>query len=237
VYSTRERIFNRARNFKWLDPIHEYIPISPTAIHFDACISHKPLSTKPRTARNLRIYEKNVENGLSPRGQFYFARELMTHNQITRAIDFYNLFLGGNRGWVEDNIIACRDLARCYQITNNRVDELKSLVKSFEYDAPRAETCCMLGYYYKSLGDFALARNWFETAINLPTRQSFGFVNHDFSNFIPAIELAVCFDRLGDFQTANHYNELAGKHKPQSREYLANKNYFVTKLLQTKDPY
>jgi len=223
TFSTRERIFNRAKNFKWSDPIHEYIAITPTALHSDAAITHQPPERKSHTDRNLRIFEKHLGN-LSPRNQYYYARELRAQGRISEAIKYYNLFLNGKQGWIEDNISACLEIAKLN-------GDLQMLYKTFEYDAPRAEACCMIGYHFKSLGNFTLAANWFETALTLPQRQILGFVNKDFLKYIPAIELAVCYDRLGDYEKANRFNEIAGSAQPTSAEYIANKNYFSTRRI------
>ena len=59
------------------------------------------------------------------------------------------------------------------------------------------------------------------------------FVFADCYGYIPAIQLCVCYDRLGQLQKAQKYNELAGHFKPNNASYLHNKQYF-DKILKNK---
>jgi len=230
--STRERLFKREKNFEWQDPVHEYIALGGSVLYItDIAITHKP-NKKVRTDRNLKIYEKILakEGDLSPRSKYYYARELKDHGRWQDSVDWFNKFLSENKGWKEDNIASCYNLAICYQMLGQPDKQFDALQQSFIYDAPRAEICCLVGYFYKNKGDFAIAASWFETALNLPKQDTIGFVLKDYHVFIPAIELAVCYDKLQQYDKANTFNELAGKSKPDSRQYLQNKNYFTTKI-------
>jgi glycosyltransferase involved in cell wall biosynthesis len=232
-YSTRERIFNRARNFRWSDAIHEYIAIGGKVIHSDAAVTHKPPADKQSRGRNLRIFERLCANGeLTPRQKFYYARELRENGKYAEATTQFTEFLTKNKGWREDNISAVLDLADCYNKLGEPEKSFAALLKSFEYDAPRAQVCCMIGYHYKNKSDIAAAIRWFQTALVLPPETGLGFIQKDFEKFVPAIELAVCYDILGQYEKANGYNEIAGLAKPESPQYIANKNYFSSRLIQ-----
>lgn len=230
-HSTRGRLFKREKNYKWQDEVHEYIGLNGTMLHSDICIDHRH-SHKVQTDRNLKIYERLLQKdgALSPRGKYYYARELKDHGKFQEAIRFFNFFLTEGKGWIEDNIASCYSLAICHKMLGEEDKAFEALQKSFAYDAPRAENCCLLGYYYKDKGDLKTAISWFETALNLPKKESIGFVLKDFTAYIPALELAVCYDKLQMFTKASQYNELAGKEKPESKEYLQNREYFATKL-------
>ena len=52
---------------------------------------------------------------LEPRQQFYYARELMYHERYWEAAAVFTAFLEEGKGWVENNIDACRQLAACYR--------------------------------------------------------------------------------------------------------------------------
>lgn len=60
--------------------------------------------------------------------------------------------------------------------------------------------------------------------------KSGAFVNVDYGRFVPYIQLCVIYDRLGEPERANAFNELAGAIKPHSEIYLHNKRYFTEKL-------
>jgi tetratricopeptide (TPR) repeat protein len=227
-FSTRGRLFRRAASPAWQDPIHEYVPLSGRIYSAtDIYITHRAGHKAP-TDRNLKVYESMVARGepLSPRSKYYYARELKDHLRFAPAAEMFKTFLDEGAGWVEDNIAACFNMALCLNALNQPDQSFAALIRSFTYDAPRPETCCMLAYHYKSINNFRTAAAWFETALNLPKRDSNGFVLSDYHTYIPALELAVCYDKMEDYKTAARYNEIAGTIKPASREYLQNKAYF-----------
>ena len=233
--STRERLFKRARNFQWNDAIHEYILMSGQIIHSDIAISHKKESSSGD--RNLKIYQSMVEDGkeFSPRETYYYARELMDHGQYEAAIKQFTKFLDDELGWFEDNIATCFNLCRCYKQLDQRDKLLPILLKSFEYDTPRAEICCELGYYYKELKDYHKAIFWFELALKL-VKNSKGFILNDYWDYIPAIELCACYSQVGDIQKSYHYHKLSAYYKPTSNSVAYNTEYFKKQgFIQTED--
>lgn len=52
------------------------------------------------------------------------------------------------------------------------------------------------------------------------------FVEPEYREFIPAIQLAVCLDRQGKYVEAARYNELASYYKPDSEAVKQNRIYF-----------
>ncbi|MCL1990702.1 MAG: glycosyltransferase [Defluviitaleaceae bacterium] len=226
--ATRERLFKRAKNFKWNDAIHEYILMSGQIVHSDIAISHKKIGSSGD--RNLKIYTSMVESGkaFSPRETYYYARELMDHGQSEAAIQQFTTFLEGGLGWFEDNIATCFNLCRCHKQLGQRDQILPILFKSFEYDTPRAEICCEIGYYYKELKDYHKAIFWFELALKL-VKNSKGFILNDYWDYIPAIELCACYAQVGDFQKSFHYHQLSARYKPSSSAVAYNAAYFKKK--------
>lgn len=224
----RERLSKRSRNFQWHEPVHEYLELYGKIIYTDVCITHKKMHISD-TGRNIAIYKKILKDGkdLSPRGLYYYARELKDNNQYPEAIEYFNKFLDTEKGWVEDNIRACYELSKCYEVTGEKTDSLRILFRSFEHDTPRGEICCQIGYYFKSLHDYEKARFWFELVLSLKKPDNcLGFIEDDYWDFIPCIELVVCYDKLNDIEKAIQYNEKAGDLKPNHPSVLYNKNYF-----------
>ncbi len=170
-----------------------------------------------------------IETGkeFSPRNLFYYARELYYKNEFEDAITYLNKFLDTEKGWVEDIINACYILSICYDQLKDRKNMLKSLFKSFEYDLPRAEICCQLGYYYFDVMDYKKAIYWYEIATNLKKPEtSWGFILHDRWDYIPYIQLCVCHDRLGNTEEAINYNNIVLETSPNDSAALYNKTYF-----------
>ena len=224
----RERLMRRSRRYLWEGAVHEVITPSGNIIYSDIAVTHA--KCKPGDPdRNLRIYERLISEGkeLNPREQFYFARELFTHLRDDEAIDMYQKFLNGGQGWVENNINACSDLAACYKRKGDISHALRTLFCSFEYDLPRAEVCCAIGQIFLETGRLTNAVFWYELALTKqPDETSGGFIQPDCYGYLPAIQLCVCHDRLGNREKAIEYNEMAAKFKPGDPATEYNRKYF-----------
>ncbi|MDD7793623.1 glycosyltransferase [Clostridium sp. 'White wine YQ'] len=224
----RERLSKRSRGYKWHEPVHEYLEISGKVINSDICVTHKK-DKENEKERNLLIYKKHLSEGkkLTTRGTYYYARELYYNKYYREAIESYNKFLASNEGWLEDNINACLDLAKCYSILNDKKNSLRILYRSFEYDTPRAEACCNIGYYYFEKNDYKRAIFWYELATRLEKPASgWGFIYNDYWDYIPYMQLCVCYDRLGKIEDAIKYNDKAAECKPNDPSVVYNKKYF-----------
>ncbi|MEH6856582.1 glycosyl transferase, partial [Priestia megaterium] len=102
---------------------------------------------------------------------------------------------------------------------------------AFTYTAPRPEICCRLAYYFIEKNDYQSAVFWYDSAAKTGvTSDNLGIQNQAYSTWIPHIQLCVCYDALGDYEKANHHNELAGTYRPNDPKYLHNKEYLKTKL-------
>ena len=179
--------------------------------------------------RNLNIFEKMKEKGdiFSPREQFYYARELYYNAQYQEAIKLLEEFLNEKQGWIENNIEACLNMAKCYRQLDSKEEALSCLFRSFIYDIPRAEICCEIGKYFFQEQQYKKATFWYEQATQCEkNEESGGFVITDCYGYIPYIQLCVCYDKLGNQEKAKEYNEKAGRIKPTDKAYLYNKNYF-----------
>lgn len=225
----RERLIANHKGYQWVGAVHEIIP--PTGnIYYsdDAAVSHKKLRVQDPD-RNLRIFEKLIAQGnvLDARQQFYYARELYYHNQFEKAIQVFNAFLQREDAWVENQIDACTFIFYCRRQMGQKQEALYALFQSFVYDEPRAETCCEIGDYFMECNAYQRAIYWYQTAANTARRDTEGgFIQPDCYDYIPYMQMCVCYDKLGDYDTANYYNEKAGDCKPNDKAYLLNKQYF-----------
>ncbi|MCY8234498.1 glycosyltransferase family 2 protein [Priestia endophytica] len=227
----RNRLVKRSNGFRWIGSVHEYLEVWGNIMNSEVAVTHK--SIHHDSDRNLKIYEKKLLTGeeFSPRDLYYFANELKDHRQFARAINFYEKFLSTEKGWIEDNIAACRNLADCYHEVLDKERMIKSLLRSFTYTTPRPEICCRLAHSFIGKNDYHSAIFWYDLATKTEVSQdNCGIQNSFFSTWIPHIQLCVCYDALGDYEKANHHNELAGTYRPNNPKYLHNKEYLKTKL-------
>jgi tetratricopeptide (TPR) repeat protein len=155
----------------------------------------------------------------------------MFAGQFEKAVNQYELFLQDKEGWSENKVSACGDLYNCYKKLDNAEKALEFCFKSFVFDTPRAEIACKIGGEFLERKQYYLAKYWYKTALTLtPDPLNLGFIQRDFFEYIPAIQLAVVCDNLKEYEEANNYNEMAGRFKPLSSAYKNNKKYFSQRL-------
>ncbi|WP_242854421.1 glycosyltransferase family 2 protein [Oxobacter pfennigii] len=227
----RNRLVRRACHFKWIGAVHEYLAVYGNIINSDIAVIHE--SIEHESDRNIKIYEERLNKGeeFSPRDLYYYANELRDHGTFDKAAEFYEKFLNTGQGWVEDNIGACGKLADCYYNLKDRSRELMYTLKSFEYDSPRAEFCCRLGYYFLNLSKYREAIFWYKLASELEKpKESWGQMNHSCWTWLPHLQLCVCYDRLGEHELASRHNELAAQYIPDDPRIDFNRKYFENKL-------
>lgn len=224
----RERLFKRSVGYRWSGQVHEAISMYGTIQYSDIAITHKKV--KPADAnRNLNIFESMIasEKCLDAREQFYYARELMYHERTEEAIAMFEQCLERTDGWFENKISACKDLSHCYLRNKTEDLALQTLLRSFLYDKPRAELCCDIGKIFLDRRQYEQAIFWYELCLQLEYKEcSGGFQELDCYQYIPCMQLCVCYDRLGNHVKAMEYNERAGAVKPYDDNYQYNKRYF-----------
>jgi glycosyltransferase involved in cell wall biosynthesis len=227
----RERLVRRSANPVWLGPIHETISFEGESVRTGIAIEHRKIKGGDAD-RNLRIYEKTLAGGkkLSARDQFYYSRELMYHERYEEACRGFEEFLADQGGWIENRISASLDLARSRKALGDLQGQLSALAGSFLFAPPRAEVLTEIGAWWIAKGDYKAAKGWYLAALaQEPDFKTGAFVSVDCYGYIPAIQLSVCFWKLGEMEKSCAYNEKAGSYKPQDANYLSNKAFFASK--------
>ena len=230
--SRRNRLVKREKQFKWYGFVHEYLEVCGNILHADIAITHK--REKVYSDRNLRIYENFLETGkeFSPRDQYYYANECKDHCMYIKAIEWYQKFLRHGMGWREDNIEACGRMADCYIHLKNWSDAISSCINSFNYDAPRGENCCRLGFIYLQQNNIHQAISWYKLATVLePSELESPFINHACYTWLPHLQLCVCYSKLGDFHKAKKHNDFAALSAPDN-PHIRHNQEFLRSVLQ-----
>jgi glycosyltransferase involved in cell wall biosynthesis len=223
----RERILKNCDKARFVGFIHEVVEPFGNGISADIPIEHHKIENS-ENGRNLRIYEKHLADGaeFSPRDVFYYGRELYYHNRNEDAVKAFTKFLNEGKGWIENNIEASKIRAGCFERLGERKSAFESLYESFCYDKPRAEICCEIGRFLIDEGRYENAIFWYKIAYETePNFVSGGFVSADCYGYIPAIQMCVCYSRLGDEKTAEDWNEKAAAIKV-TPEIEFNRKYF-----------
>lgn len=230
----RERIFKRDKKYTWISPIHETItPTGKVTYLEDISITHNKKYVAD-SKRNLMIFEEMKKNNIyfDARQTFYYARELYYNKEYEKAIENYNKFFNMPDAWKENKISACIDLHYIYLDKKDISNSLECLFKSFEFDLPRSEVCCHIGNIFMNKNEYSTAIYWYTQA----TQQEYdissgGFFIKDYYDFIPYIQLCVCYYNIGNMENAILYNDLAGKIKPTNQSYLHNISFFKSQKL------
>ena len=226
----RERLLRRARGFRWQGAVHEVIVPAGKIVHAAAAVTHR--KCRPGDPdRNLRIFERQLARGerLDARQQYYYARELAAHGRDREAAGWFTGFLEREDGWVENRIGACLDLAACCRRLGDPERACAALTRSFSFGLPRAEICCALGLHFLEKGRLSEAVYWYQAARHCPPPSADGFCQPDYWDFIPCMQLCVCFDRLGNREMAVLFHEKAKRLKPENPSVQLNERYFYGK--------
>ncbi len=224
----RERLLKTSLHPQWQGAVHEVIPPMGKILYSDVAITHKKVRPSDPD-RNLHIFEQMLKQGssLDPRQQFYYGRELYYHNRYQEAVQVLDQFLDSGQGWVENNIEACLQLAQCYDALHQPQKSLDALFCSFQFDCPRAEVCCAIGSRFMESGRYKQAVYWYEAATRCTRNdKGGGFIQPDCYHYIPYLQLCVCYDRLGQHETAWAYNQKAALIKPDDPSVQQNQVYF-----------
>lgn len=227
----RNRIVRREAGFKWIGKVHEYLDVFGGSIESDVAITHK--KEKSYTTRNLEIYLSMQENGepFSVRDTIYFANELMYNDRNDEAIFYFEQFLSMDGGWVEDKIMACLHLSRCYK-NRDESKVLQYLFKTFEYDKPRAEACSEIGRYFIERSELQMAIFWLEMIDSLEKPDTMGSLNEAVWGWIPHINLCYCYDQLGQYEKSYEHHMKALSIVPDHPSVLFNDKYFENRIRQ-----
>lgn len=227
----RNRVVKRSNHFKWIGAVHEYLEVYGNIYNSDIAVVHRKSDKKNSGGsenRNLTIYENRIKKGeeFSPRDLYYYANELRDHQYFKKAIIYYKEFLATKKGWIEDNIRACLNMADCYSKTGETDLEFEALFKSFAFDAPRPEICCRLGDLFKLKRNFHIAIYWYNQAYQNQSNDNGGFQNTAYSTWYPHLSLCVCHWELGNVEKSIEHNLLAKQFRPDDPQVLFNETFF-----------
>ena len=224
----RERIVRNGKGFAFAGRVHEVIPPNGNIVYAEIPVEHHSVKKK-YSRRNLAIYEdmKNKGEHFGARDLYYYGRELLYHGDYKKSEETLERFLACPDGWAENKIDGTRLLAVCRYRMADEEGALQALLKGLEYDVPRGETCCNLGKHILDRGKYEQAVYWYEQALSAKKKPRTGaFISEECYGYLPAISLCVCHDRMGNRELAEIYNEIAGKYRPDSPQYLWNQKYF-----------
>ena len=225
----RERLFLRNMNYKFKGKIHEAIIPSGNIKYVDIIINQQNIEKK-LTRRNIDIFESLKDDEFTSRDYYYYAKELLRHNETEKAITYLNTFINLKNTYYEDKIDALYLLGNLYSTRKNYNLALETYFKSFNVTLPRPNILCEIANVYFINGFYNEAIYYYKLALESRNIPNTTFIHKDYLGYIPSLQLCVCYDKLKDYKTANKYNELAYKYKKNKEIYQFNKKYFKERL-------
>lgn len=222
----RERLLKRKNNFLWQGFVHEVIVPQGHIEYCDIEIEHRKIKhSNPK--RNLNLYRNAKKQGkeFSAREQYYYARELFYNNYITTAIKNLNKFLKMPNTFPPDNLGAYLILCDCLIIKKQYETALKKMFICIKKHIPTAEMCCKIGYLYDLTGDTTKAIFWYKFALQTE-KQKTGFVQTDYENIVPLLELTRLYYKSKNFGKAKEFHQKAKEFSPNHPSVLYNEQFF-----------
>ncbi|WP_142339260.1 glycosyltransferase [Bacillus sp. AFS055030] len=205
---------------------------SPNTESFSTNLLITDLPFTQNAKENIQIYEQMLSNhiNLSTMDLFYYAKELSTNRQHEQSIKYFLKFLRLNQPFEELNILACHYIANCYHEFNLKDLETTWLLKSLKYGNTHPETCCRLAYTFFEKNNFDSAIYWYKEATLNKVNDRLIHHNPSCTTWLPHLQLAVCYDRIGELRLANEHNEFAYQFYPTHPSILSNREYFSNRL-------
>ena len=224
----RERIIKNCENCKFEGFIHEAIVPFGKISYENIAIEHRKNKKSFDKKRNLKIYNFHIQNGdvLNARETFYYARELFyngfykkTIKVLKKFLKMENLFLPN----VNDSYIIISD---CFLILKQYEKAKIYLIESIKIADPNAEICCKIGNLEILKNDYNSAIFWYKMALNSQKNEKSGaFVENDYYDFIPYLQLSFCHYYIGDYKNFVKYHKKAKKLKPYDKSVLNNEKF------------
>jgi glycosyltransferase involved in cell wall biosynthesis len=232
----RNRLVKRAKKYQWEGVVHEDLLIEGGNLYdSDIVITHRKNHNASDPDRNLMIYEHLLSTGkdFTLRDTLHYAMELHQHRLYQKATDLYLKFMDMENVTNKDRIYTCSKLADCYYHLGNREKERAFIFKSFEYDTPRPEFCCRLGYYFLEKKQFSQAAFWYKLATDLPMPDNRWIIqSHASHTWLPHMQLGLCYYQIGKYELSHFHNKIALSYRPNDQSIIDNMQ-LLDKLINT----
>ena len=224
----RERIVKNCDSAKFNGFVHECITPFGRIEYTDIVIKNKKIETNREQNRNLKLYNKHIKNGnkLNAREMFYYAKELFYNKYYSKAIVIFKKYLKMKNQWWPKSLDSYVCLSDCYLYKNNLQKSKNTLLECLKIAPPSANLCCKLGYLYVCENNYNYAIFWYKTALVCSFDEKSGsFIEKDYYNFIPYLQLSFCYYNINDYTNFKKYHNLAKKIKPYNPAIIHNQQF------------
>jgi glycosyltransferase involved in cell wall biosynthesis len=203
----RPKLYKRLRTFRWVEPVHENVELSPVLYDSDIEIRHMPVSN--HAGRDFKVYQRVIaaEGKLSPKLYEMYAKELFIagdEQDFMDAAAFFQTFAAN-----EDCTERQRKIYECvlvkYCLISRDISGLmKYSLRNIADGKGSSEVCYLLGEYFMSVGDYKEATIWYYNA----AYETGCELNIHYAGDYPLDRLAECYRYLGNREQEEAFQEL-----------------------------
>ncbi len=204
----RPKLYKRLRTFRWEEPVHENVILSPIIYDSDIIILHMPISN--HAGRDFDVFQRVIKQKgiLSPRLHELYARELYIAGQDSDflvAFPYFNNYNEKEECSERERKIGECILSKCCLINKDITGLMKYSLRNIADGKASSEVCFNLGEYFYSLGDDKEAIIWYYNAAYETSCE----LNIHYAGDYPLKKLAQCYHRLGNQEQEDAFQELA----------------------------
>ncbi len=219
------RMVRRAAGILWQGRVHPLLPESGTVRRADVAVTRRDAAADGSAA--LAAYDalRRGEETLSLPERLDYARCLRDAGRFAEAAEEFEAVLAQEDA--PDRVEVCFELSFCYEKLGAQGRMQEALLRSLLYAPPQATVCCRIGEQFFARGEWRSAAYWYEQALKSETLPDSGVQYTDYLGYIPALQLCLCYYRLGDVTRAVEMNRMAARFKPGDASVLANERFFA----------
>jgi glycosyltransferase involved in cell wall biosynthesis len=200
----RPKLYKRQRTFRFTDPIHESVVLSPVIYDSDIVIRHMPQSN--HAERDFKTFLKVIqrEGKLSPKLYEMYARELFiagSDKDFSDAAAYFEDFAEHTECSERERKIFECVLTKVYRLKKDPNGLMRYSLKNMAEGKASAEVCHELGEYFYELEDYREAVIWYYNAAYETECE----LNIRYAGDYPLKRLADCYRLLGDRQQEEAY--------------------------------
>lgn len=224
----RERILKNCDKCKFCGFVHEAISPFGKIEYTDIAVKHLKIEKTRDEKRNLKLYNYHKKLGyiFNSREQFYYARELFYNKYYKKSIKMFKKFLKMDNKFWPNIIDAHIMLADAFVMVGDLKKAGDCLVDCIKNYQPNPVVCTKLGIINLSKKQYKNAIFWLKSALILPKDEKSGqFIENDYYDFLPYLELSICYFYIGDYQNFKKYHNLAKQIKPYDGAVLFNQKF------------
>jgi glycosyltransferase involved in cell wall biosynthesis len=193
----RPKLYKRLRSFRWVEPVHENVILSPIIYDSDIVIRHMPLSN--HAGRDFDTFQRVIkrEGKLSPKLYEMYARELFIAGEkkdFVMAFPYFKEFSDQEEYSDRERKICECILVKCYRMDQDITGMMKYCLRNIADGKGSSEVCYELGEYFMENGDFREATIWYYNAAYETECE----LNIHYAGDYPLKRLAECYHLLGN---------------------------------------